>query len=213
MNTKTTHIILIGLTLGIFGVGVYFYPQLPEQMASHWNTAGQADGYMDKFWGIFFIPALMSAFYALFMMIPQIDPLKNNFKDFEREYNLFWIAMTLFFTWIFGLQILWNLGVEFDFSIAIIIALGLLWFFVGSTIQNAKQNWFFGIRTPWTLSSPKVWKKTHLLGGKLFKIASLITLLSVFLPNSLMVFGVITPILLTSVFLLLYSYSEHKKLK
>lgn len=213
MNTKTTHIILIGLTLGVFGVGAYFYPQLPEQMASHWNAAGQVDGYMDKFWGIFFIPTLMSAFYALFMMIPQIDPLKNNFKDFEREYNLFWIAMTLFFAWIFGLQILWNLGVELDFRIAMIIALGLLWFFVGSTIQNAKQNWFFGIRTPWTLSSPKVWKKTHLLGGKLFKIASLIALLSVFLPNNLMVFGAIAPILLVSVFLLLYSYGEHKKLK
>lgn len=212
MSTKLTHIILIWLTLGVFGFGVYFYPQLPEQMASHWNASGQVDGYMDKFWGVFFVPALMSALYALFMMVPQIDPLKNNFKDFEREYNLFWVAMMLFFVFIFGLQVSWNLGIEFDFGTAMVIALGVLWFFVGSAIGNAKQNWFIGIRTPWTLSNKKVWKNTHLLAGKLFKITSLITLLSVFLPTDLMIFGAIAPIVLVSVFLIFYSYNEHKKL-
>jgi uncharacterized membrane protein len=46
-------------------------------------------------------------------------------------------------------------------------------------IKNAKRNWFIGIRTPWTMSSDKVWDKTYKIGGKLFKIAGVVALLAI----------------------------------
>ena len=40
-------------------------------------------------------------------------------------------------------------------------------------IKDVKQNWFMGIRTPWTLSNEEVWKKTHLMAQKVFIIGGI----------------------------------------
>ena len=34
-----------------------------------------------------------------------------------------------------------------------------------------RQNYFVGIKTPWTLASEDVWQKTHRLAGKLWVVA------------------------------------------
>ena len=62
----------------------------------------------------------------------------------------------------------------------IIPAFAVLLFYIGILIKHAKRNWFIGIRTPWTLSSDKVWDKTHALGGKLFQVSAVITLGGIF---------------------------------
>ncbi|PIR66986.1 MAG: hypothetical protein COU51_01045, partial [Parcubacteria group bacterium CG10_big_fil_rev_8_21_14_0_10_36_14] len=33
--------------------GAFFYSQLSEQVVSHWNIEGEADGYLLKFWEVF----------------------------------------------------------------------------------------------------------------------------------------------------------------
>jgi len=38
-------------------------------------------------------------------------------------------------------------------------------------LTRVEPNWFVGIRTPWTLSSDTVWRKTHRTGGLLMVIA------------------------------------------
>ncbi|MGC9104795.1 MAG: DUF1648 domain-containing protein, partial [Candidatus Methanodesulfokora sp.] len=47
---KISEIIILGIILLSFVVSIYFYPQMPEEMASHWNAQGQVDGYLSKFW-------------------------------------------------------------------------------------------------------------------------------------------------------------------
>lgn len=46
-----------------------------------------------------------------------------------------------------------------------------------------RSNWFMGIRTPWTLSSDAVWRKTHRLGGYLMVGVGLL-LIAAGLPGS-----------------------------
>ena len=41
---------------------------------------------------------------------------------------------------------------------------GLLLSVLGSLLGQVRPNWFFGIRTPWTLSSERSWTATHRLG-------------------------------------------------
>jgi len=45
MNIRKSEIIILGIILLSFTIGIYFYPQMPEKMASHWNAKGQVDGY------------------------------------------------------------------------------------------------------------------------------------------------------------------------
>jgi len=77
-------------------------------------------------------------------------------------------------------------------------------------IENAKRNWFIGIRTPWTLSSDKVWRKTHMMGGKLFKIVGVIALFGIILPKYA-VFFVLIPVILVTGYLIFYSYFNYQK--
>jgi len=39
---------IAALIILLFAVSAFFYPQLPDKLASHWNAAGQADGYSSK---------------------------------------------------------------------------------------------------------------------------------------------------------------------
>ena len=52
--------------------------------------------------------------------------------------------------------------------------------FLGNYMINLKQNHFIGIRTPWTLESASVWKKTHQFAGKLLFFGSIVGIIIVF---------------------------------
>ncbi|MEJ2568691.1 MAG: DUF1648 domain-containing protein, partial [candidate division WOR-3 bacterium] len=88
MNKKFNMIILALLFLS-FAITLYFYPQIPDKMATHWNAKGEVNGYMQKFWGTFLIPLILTGMVLLFVLIPIIDPLKENIKKFRKYYNWF----------------------------------------------------------------------------------------------------------------------------
>ena len=146
---------------------------MPEKMASHWNIKGEVDGYMSRFWGLFLMPFILFGLGLLFILILRIDPLKENIEKFKKYYDGFIILFFIFMLTIYFQVILWNLGIKIGPNVILPVGLGVLFFYVGILCENAKQNWFIGIRTPWTLSSEKVWDKTHKIVGKLFKIAGI----------------------------------------
>ncbi|OGV93005.1 hypothetical protein A3B57_00780, partial [Microgenomates group bacterium RIFCSPLOWO2_01_FULL_47_10] len=157
-------IILVSVVLSI-----YFYPQFPAQIASHWNARGDVNGYMPKFPGLFLMPMLLSVLFVLFSIIPVIDPLKANIRKFREYFEKFIVLLFAFLLYIQLLTIIWNLGVRFDMTLFILPALALLFFYIGILMEKARRNWFIGIRTPWAMSSDKVWANTHRLGSKLYK--------------------------------------------
>lgn len=207
---KKTQTILVALVLLSFAVGILLYPQMPDRVASHWNINSEVDGYMGKFWGLFLMPVISAALVLMFILIPKIDPLKANIAKFRRHYNRFVLLVLVFLFYIYLLTILWNLGMRFDMGIMLVPALAGLFYYCGVLVGNAKRNWFIGIRTPWTLSSDRVWEKTHRLGAKLFKAAAVVMLLAVLLPPYTFWFAII-PVLAITVYLVVYSYIEYRK--
>jgi len=183
---------------------------MPEKIASHWNAQGQVDGYISKFWGLFLIPFILIGLAILFVAIPKIDPLKANIEKFRKYYDGFVILFFVFMLSVHFHLILWNLGVRISPNIIFPIGIGILFFYVGILCENAKRNWFIGIRTPWTLSSERVWEKTHKIGGKLFKIAGIITFLGVFF-QSYALFFILVLIISVAVYTIIYSYLEYQK--
>ncbi len=195
-----------------FLVGIYFYPQMPDKMASHWNIKSEVDGYLSKFWGLFLMPLISIGMYGLFLFLPRIDPLKENVKKFEKYYHGFILVMLTFLLYIYVLTIAANLGFEFNMGILLMPGLSLLFFYIGLMMEKSKRNWFIGIRTPWTLQNDKVWEKTHKLGSKLFKILSIIILFGVFLPE-FMFWITILSVFLIAVIPVFYSYFVYRKEK
>lgn len=206
-NFNLLFLIIFSVTLG---VGLYFYPELPMMMATHWNTVGEPDGYTYKLWGVLLIPIISLFMLMLFLIIPKIDPLKDNIEKFRRFFDGMILAILLFLAFVHTLMIFWNIGFMFDMNTIMPPVLGIFIFYMGVVMQKAKRNWFVGIRTPWTLSSDRVWDKTHKLGGLLFKISGIIAVLSLFFPQYSF-WMVIAPLIGSSIFLVVYSYFLFKK--
>lgn len=207
---KKTYFVILAIILISFALGFYFYPQMPEKMASHWNIRGEVDGYLSKFWGMFLMPIVLLVMFLLFLLISRIDPLKANVEKFRKYFDWFIILISLFLLYVYLLTIFWSKGMRFDMGQVMMPAFGILFFYCGVLISKAKRNWFIGIRTPWTLSSDNVWEKTHKIGAKLFKISGLIAILGTFFKGYILWF-VLTPVFLSVIYLLIYSYFEFQK--
>ena len=210
MNMRKSEIIVLGIILLSFIIGIYFYPQVPEKVASHWNAQGQVNGYMSKFWGLFLMPLISVGLFLLFITIPKIDPLKHNIEKFRRYYDGFVVLMIAYLFYVYLITIFWNIGIRLSINQLLVPAIGILFYYSGVLIENAKRNWSIGIRTPWTLSNDIVWEKTHKIGGKLFKIAGVIAFVGVFFQNYV-IFLVLVPVISVAVYTIIYSYFEYQK--
>lgn len=209
---KLTRIVVWGIIIASFVIAVYLYPQMPEQMASHWNARDEVDGFMPKFWGLFMMPLVLLGMYLLFIGIPRIDPLKQNIQKFMKFYEGFIVLIIAFMFYVYLLTIFWSLGFRFSMLQMMVPALGGLFYYMGILTENAKRNWFIGIRTPWTLSSDSVWDKTHKIGGKLFKLSGIIAVIGI-LFGDYAIWFVIGPVLAVAVYTIAFSYVEYQKVK
>lgn len=210
MRPRPTSLMALAIVLISFVVGIYFYAQMPESLASHWNASGQVDGYTSKFWGLFSLPLISLGLLLLLSLIPKIDPLKANIELFRGYYDALIVLVIAFLFYLHLLTILWNLGARFNMLQPLAPAFGLLFYYLGVLIQNAKRNWSIGIRTPWTLSSDRIWEETHKTGGKLFKAAGLVAVLGVFFP-SYAIYLLIVPVLLVAAYMTLFSYFAYQR--
>jgi uncharacterized membrane protein len=165
-------------------ISLVFYGQMPATVDSHWDAEGRVNGTMSRFWGTFLLPLMMGGITLLLVFIPRIDPLNPNFKGFQEYYRVFILIFNGFMLLVHTYMILWNTSIiRFKPNFLISIGAGILIYAAGVMVAHARQNWFAGIRTPWTLSSEVVWNKTHHLGGYLFKAAGILIALSVFIPK------------------------------
>ena len=156
------------------------------------------------------MPIISLVLLVLFIIIPKIDPLKANIAKFKSYYSTFIFAIILFLFYLHILTLVWNMGIRFNMVSMMSPGFAVLFFYCGIVLENAKRNWFIGIRTPWTLSNDNVWAKTHRLGGKLYKASGILSLVGVILPNYA-IFFILVPIIIASIYLVVYSYVEYNK--
>jgi uncharacterized membrane protein len=215
MNVNKKELIPISILVLMFLIGIYFFDKIPLNekglMIIHWNSKGEPDGYSTKFVGLILMPLITVGLYLLFFLIPTIAVYKQNVKDFYKEYMFkFKLILILFLFTIYLISIIANLGYQFNMRYFIIPAIAILFYYIGHIIKHTKRNFFIGIRTPWTLSNDRVWKKTHELGSITFRINALIFLLVVFLPRySFLIF--ITSLLVNILSLFIYSYLLYRE--
>lgn len=210
MKIRPANIIIPTLIILSFALAIYFYPQMPDKMAFHWNVKNEVNSYTSRFWALFMMPLLSVGLYILFIILPMIDPKRENIEEFRKYYDRFMMVFFLFMFYIFSLTLIWNKGTTFNMAQFIVPAFGVLFIYVGILVKHAKQNWFIGIRTPWTLSNKVVWDKTHKIGGILFMIAGIICFFAALVPE-IAYYLVLGPIILIFIFVIVYSYIEFRK--
>ncbi len=199
------HLLPISLMMISVIAWLIFYPSLPDQVPIHWGTNG-ADGYQSKGTAFLTLHALMIGIYLLLIVIPKIDPKKKNYQYFSKAYSITNLSLIILFFLINMMILLISLGYEIPMENLAGPLVGLLFLIMGNYMQQAKQNFFFGIRTPWTLTDETIWRKTHRLGGRLFMLGGILIMLTLFLPASYELFIILSVTALVAAVPIGYSY-------
>lgn len=188
-------------------VSAVLYPNLPDPMPIHWGAGGQPDNFGSRLTGAFMAPLLSGGVYLLMLVLPRIDPRQNNIRRFGDTYRLIRSGTVIFLVFVhfLSLNAVMRAGMTLNTTL-MIAAVGLFLALIGNYLPRTRSNWFLGVRTPWTLSSERVWKKTHRLAGRLFVTGGiLLAVAGFFLPGSVvwMILGLVVVLALVPV---AYSY-------
>lgn len=193
------------LIAAMWAFALAVYPRLPDRVPTHWNLKGEIDG-----WGgpgsAFLFPAIASGLAVLLLVLPRVDPRRANWEKFRDEVRLLLTVLVLFTAWVEAVVLGGALGWNIDTTRAVLGAVGVLLAIIGNYLPRIRSNWFFGIRTPWTLSSERVWRETHRVGGRAFVIGGVAMVLAGFIPGILAQVLMVVAILATSAIPIVYSY-------
>ena len=190
---------------------LYFYKNFPDLVPIHWNMAGEADSWGSPFKSAFMFPVLNIGIYLLFLIIPYMDPKKERYEQFASTYHIFKTAIILFLSLIYFTASFSALGYDINITRVVTTFVGALFVVIGNYMSKIKQNWFLGIRTPWTLSSEEVWNKTHRLGGKMFLLSGLLMMSISYFDIKYRIAIVVTILLLSVLVSPLYSFYLYNK--
>ena len=204
-----------GIVLLMTLAAALVYPRLPKRMAVHFSAGGQPDGYLARPLAAALLqaeqaeclgacprgtsPGVVATVLVLFKLVPAIDPLGGNIERFQRYYDFFVGFAAGILAYVHGLVLAYNVGYRFDMTTVVVPLLAVTFVVAGYVIENARQNWFVGIRTPWTRSGEEVWNRTHQRAGVLFKLAGAVSLLALAFPEYFEVI-VVAPVVAATLF-------------
>ncbi|MBM7644763.1 putative membrane protein [Scopulibacillus daqui] len=193
-------------------IWIFSYPKLPSTLPAHWDINGSINHYASKMQVMLVLLGLMLAANILFVIIPFIDPKLRNNKNSLKNQNGIQFVTHAFFIIINIMTVYTGFHHHAPSPKMIFFITGALFIFLGNYTFSLKQNFFIGIRTPWTLSDEEVWHKTNRLGAKLLVVFGICIGLGGFLPGILPSIILIICLALMVVFPLVYSYWTYKKI-
>lgn len=173
---------ILFLILASLLAGIYFYPQLPDKMPSHWNIRGEVDGWSSKNFAVWFFPLLNLGLYLMMILMPKIDPRRANYARFSGAYRAIRIVLIVFLTGIYCVTLLSGLGYSIKVDTIVKVSVSLLILIMGNYMGKFQHNYFVGIKTPWTLANEEVWRKTHRMAGPLWVCAGVLGIILSFIP-------------------------------
>lgn len=192
-------------------IGLLLWDKLPDMMPSHWNINGEVDSYLPKGTWIFIFPGITLLLVLMFPFFSRIDPKKEKYELFRRPWLILQMVFVGFFAYLYFVTLYIALNPDVPVVGFVFGGIGVMFILIGNYLGKVRQNWFLGIRTPWTLDNEEVWNKTQRLGGWLFLIAGLAIFADAFIQWQLAwVMGITTGIAV--VVPIVYSYFIHRKL-
>lgn len=220
---KTGLIATLIATILMVGMTLWTLNGFPEngEVPVHWNHKGEADRFApvsEARFILWMLPGVSIFTSLVFAAALKIDPRKTNIEKSKTAFMAIWIGTLILMTVVTGLVCYAMFkganvpDAKLDNMPNIIVAaIAVLLLVMGNYLPKTRSNWFFGIRTPWTLSSDESWEKTHRLAGRLFMGLGLMSLISIlFLPTNWLIPLVVSGSLVITGLVLIYSYMVWK---
>jgi uncharacterized membrane protein len=170
--TRKYLLIHISLVLAVFVMLAVAYHHLPPQVAAHWHKPHQPDKtiYISRqtlLWkgnpGLW----AMAGVLLLTYLWPWLSPNQFEMDSFRSTY-LRIMTTTLFLAAYMSAIFLWSaFGHKPHIGRPIWGGIFLIAILNGNLLGKVRRNFFVGIKTPWTLTSERVWNATHRFAAKI----------------------------------------------
>lgn len=195
---RTTILTTIVCLLPIL-IGLIVYNRIPDMIATHWDAAGNPNGWSSKFIGVIGLPGLLVLINLLFPVLIKIDPKYKN-MNIKIIHLLHWIipAVSIFAS---GITLSFALGTELNLPMIVPMFLGLIFIIVGNFLPKTTQSYTVGIKLPWTLNNAENWNRTHRMAGFLWVFGGIVIIITsalgigLIFATALMVAMVIIPMI------------------
>jgi uncharacterized membrane protein len=164
--------------LALLALAAWGWVMTPEgmQIPVHFAVDGSVNRYGSRLEAFGLVPVAALALSVVFVAAPLIDPRGGNVRRSRPVVLVSWVGTMWVLALAQGMITAFATGLAGDASwMARLggVATGALLVVLGNVLGKARPNWFFGLRTPWTLSSDRSWDITHRWGGRLFVLAGL----------------------------------------
>jgi uncharacterized membrane protein len=153
------------LVTALLAATFWVYGLLPDQVPAHWNAAGHVDRYGPRGW-VFVHPLILLGFALAWRIPPAVAPDRFGDGDFASTYWFCGIVLCALLAYVLGM-VLWAAHTgTVDMTRALVAGIAIAFVLLGSVLGKVRRNFWFGIRTPWTLADERVWHATHRLAAK-----------------------------------------------
>lgn len=210
MTYHKAGLISSAMGLGMLALSAWAWAAIPsgQPIPVHYGLDGLPDLYSAKAEGLLVMPLLAMGLTAILATLPTFDPLARNLCRSQKAYAMTWVAAIALIALIHGAIILQALGWSINMAQAVGAGVGLLFMVMGYGLGQVRRNHIFGVRTPWTLGSDRVWHQTNRLGGRLLSGLGLGSLLAALAraPGVVLSLALGVGTLAISVGMVIYSY-------
>lgn len=213
MKKSVNYIIVrLGTVAAMLIVSLMLMDKLPETVPTHWDINGVVDANGSKYTNLYLLPGIGVVLFLLFPLLAAIDPRRKNYDKFRPAWEMIQTIIILFLAYVHFIVLYLSLhqdksGLMPSFMFA---GLGVMFALLGHYMMQVKQNYFVGLRTPWTLDDPEVWEKSHKFTGKVFMVAGLLMFLQAWFQIQMFP-GLIGIIVLTALLPVIHSYVIWRK--
>lgn len=144
-------------------------------MPVHWNSVGEANGFVAKSIGAWGLPLLMLAIH-LVVAVKTENSSANRCLSSLTSSLCFW-AVPLLSVVLVPLSLLKAAGYALNIAAAVLSAVGVLLIAAGNYLPKNRPNSIAGYKLPWTRTDPDNWNKTHRFAGAVWVICGFVFLI------------------------------------
>jgi uncharacterized membrane protein len=157
------------VSLALIGVGFIlggiYYSDLPDPMPTHYGIDGAADRFTALPYGAFIVPLVGLVTWGLMKLLPRISPREFSMSRFMGAYEAVVVSVMGFLALVQFILLRTAIDPSFNQMLWIQLIVGAILLVVANYMTKTRPNFFFGIRTPWTLANEEVWYRTHRQGA------------------------------------------------
>jgi len=144
---------------------------LPDRVPTHWGLDGQPNAWGSPAFAVWFGPVLVGLMLAFTLIIPWL-PGGKNVGRFGPTYAKIMVLVSGLMTFL-HFTILQATRGQNELPGTFLAGMFLFFAALGNLMGKVRPNRYVGVRTPWTLSSERVWEATHRRAAWLYTVCGI----------------------------------------